>query len=103
MKTLDFNNFVDEELEKIKSILINKTAEYNLEEDRLSFFKRAAEIQHIKTDEALVGMMTKHVISIYDMVKSDKSFPIEKWNEKCIDLINYLLLLLAVEKDCEVK
>ena len=44
-------------------------------------------------------MMTKHTISIYDMVKSKEKFPMEKWEEKCIDEINYLLLLLAVEAD----
>ena len=44
-------------------------------------------------------MLTKHIISIYDMVKTKKDYDIEKWDEKCIDSINYLLLLLALETE----
>jgi len=99
MRTTDFNNLVDRKLEQIKKVLINKTAEYNLDVDRLSVFKRAGELQSKRADEALLGMLTKHIISIYDMVKTGDYYPTEKWDEKCIDAINYLLLLLALEQD----
>ena len=99
MLTKDFNKLVESKLDKVKSILVKKTAEYNLDEDRLSVFKRAGALQSESAEEALLGMLTKHIISIYDMVKSQGDYPIEKWEEKCIDSINYLLLLLALEEE----
>lgn len=96
----EFNKFTEDNLKKISSLLIKKGGEYNLDEsDRLDTFTKAAAIQGITPAEALLGMMTKHTISIYDMVKSGNKYPMEKWEEKCIDEICYLLLLLAVEAD----
>ena len=97
MNITEFNNLIDIKLKQVKAILINKTKEYNLDEDRLSVFKRAGALQSESAEEALLGMLTKHIISIYDMVKSNDDYSIEKWDEKCIDSINYLLLLLALE------
>lgn len=99
MLTNDFNKLVEENLAKVKSILVKKTAEYNLDEDRLSVFKRAGALQSESAEEALLGMLTKHIISIYDMVKSNDSYDLDRWQEKCIDSINYLLLLLALETE----
>lgn len=99
MLTTEFNNLVEQKLNQIRHILIKKTQEYNLDEDRLSVFKKAGILQQENPDEALLGMLTKHIISIYDMVKSHQEYPIEKWDEKCIDSINYFLLLLALETE----
>lgn len=49
--------------------------------------------------EALAGMMAKHTISVYDMCRSGKDYPIELWNEKITDHINYLLLLKAIVEE----
>ena len=99
MRTDEFNNLVESKLEQIKAVLVKKTDEYNLDEDRLSVFKRAGALQNETAEEALLGMLTKHIISIYDMVKTGDDYPLEKWDEKCIDSINYLLLLLALETE----
>ena len=42
-------------------------------------------------------MMTKHIVSIYDMVNSGKKYSNEVWLEKCGDAQNYLMLLAALE------
>lgn len=99
MHSDEFNKIVNQKLQQIQDILVKKTNEYNLDEDRLSVFKSAAILQKETSAEALLGMLTKHIISIYDMVKSCKPYPIEKWDEKCIDAINYFLLLLAIETE----
>ena len=44
-------------------------------------------------------MMAKHTVSIYDMCNSGQKYPIELWNEKITDHINYLLLLRAIIED----
>jgi hypothetical protein len=46
--------------------------------------------------QALAGQMCKHTVSIYAMIEGDADIPMEKWEEKITDHINYLLLLKAV-------
>ena len=99
MTSKDFNELVERHLEQIRAVLVRKTAEYNLDDDRLSVFKRAGALQSETPEEALLGMLTKHIISIYDMVKDGGDYTVERWEEKCIDSINYLLLLLALEQE----
>lgn len=44
-------------------------------------------------------MMSKHTVSVYDMCNSGEDYPIELWEEKITDSINYFLLLsIAVEE-----
>lgn len=47
--------------------------------------------------------MAKHTVSIYDMSRANEAFPLELWDEKITDHINYLILLraLLVEEDEE--
>lgn len=92
----DFNTIVDSLLDTTKNTLIRKTDEYNLDVDRLSCFKRAAAIQQVTSAQALLGMMTKHIVSIYDIVESDTWVTEAMAKEKIGDAINYLCLLYAV-------
>jgi hypothetical protein len=97
MDSNTFNNIVKDQLEKSEATLIKKAAEYASEGDRLHNFKLAALLQEISEKEALSGMMTKHTISVYDIIKSDGPTPSQAYiDEKIGDLINYLLLLKAV-------
>jgi len=99
MNSQDFNNIIDERIEYIKNSLQKKASEYNLDEDRLSVFKRAAAIQHQTPSQALLGMLTKHIVSIYDYVETDGNFTHELASEKIGDAINYLLLLYALNEE----
>lgn len=101
MNSKNFNKLVEDSLDKVRGVLVKKTAEYNLDDDRLSVFKRAGALQKGSPEEALLGMLSKHIISIYDMVLSQDDYGMEKWDEKCIDTINYMILLLALEKEKE--
>lgn len=95
-----FNLLVEEMLNHCYQILYRKGKEYKGGyEDRLSSFKRAAILQGCSTKSALTGMLAKHVVSIYDMCKAKKDFPMEVWEEKLTDAINYLLLLTAIIKE----
>ena len=55
MKTEEFNRIVEEQLEKIRSVLVRKADEYNLETDRLGFFKRSAAFAQETPEQALYG------------------------------------------------
>ena len=92
-----FEHIVEEQFNIVRDVLLFKGKEYKREfEDRLAYFKTAAELSGVSPAEALAGMMIKHTISIYSMVKNSETYCIELWNEKITDHINYLLLLKAL-------
>lgn len=98
-----FNQVLADQLERVNEILGSKAGEYASDKDRLHNFKAAGALQQIPPVGALTSLMAKHTISIYDMVESGKHFPMEKWDEKITDHINYLILLraLLIEQDDE--
>lgn len=80
---------------------MNKAKEYATGGDRLHNFKVAAAVQGISPTAALAGMMAKHTVSVYDMVGSGEDYPMELWEEKIKDSINYLFLLWALLHEVE--
>lgn len=94
MNIKDLNNVIRDQFQLCSDLLVIKGKEYALEEDRLLAFKKAAALEGINYKEALGGMLAKHIVSIYDMLEG--AYPIEKWNEKITDAINYLVLLKAL-------
>jgi hypothetical protein len=87
-----FESILDAQIKRVRDVLVVKAAEYATE-DKLSTFRKAAHIRGVTLVQAISGMMAKHTVSIYDMVESDNPFPIEQWDEKITDHINYLILL----------
>lgn len=95
-----FNESVSKQLEYCKSLLIRKGSEYAPDQsDRLSSFKVAGTLQDISSKEALCGMLAKHVVSVYEMCRTEEQYPLEKWTEKITDTINYMLILKAMVED----
>lgn len=97
MNSKDFEAVLEERLNKCKEVLGVKASEYATS-DRLHNFKVAAVLQHESPIKALGGMMAKHTVSVYDLIEAENSgqaIPIELWDEKIGDHINYLLLLWA--------
>ena len=108
MKTEKFNTVLDNTVSRCIQTLGVKADEYATE-DRLHNFKVAAELQKCTPITALTGMMAKHTVSVYDLIQRHEqgvAVPIEMWDEKIGDSINYLLLLSALiqeELDEELK
>ena len=81
-----------------KDTLLKKHKEYATEDD-FHNFNVAAALQHITPEQALIGMMDKHVVSVHDLVNEHaegRQVTAEKWREKIGDNINYLLILWAM-------
>jgi hypothetical protein len=98
MDQVQFQKVIDEQVAEIGSVLGAKAVEY-ARGDRLSNFKRAAALKKTTPERALEGMMTKHVIAIYDYIddlEAGKVMPLPVWHEKIGDTINYLVLLRAL-------
>lgn len=94
-----FEKVIKQQIKTCEDVLIGKAKEYATDDDRLHNFKNAAGMMSCDPKEALAGMMAKHTISVYDMCRNGKDYPIELWNEKITDHINYLLLLKAVVEE----
>lgn len=106
MITEDFRRVVNEQLETCERILLIKGNEYADNEDRLHNFVVTSELQGVTLEEALGGLMAKHTVSIYDMIKgvgNGKVYPMHVWDEKITDHINYLLLLKAIVTESNQK
>jgi hypothetical protein len=95
MNAKDFETIVNQTLDACKNTLCNKAKEYAVDEDRLHNFKTAAALQGCTVERSLSGMLAKHVVSIFDMCDHG-IYPVDTWQEKIGDAINYLLLLKAV-------
>lgn len=99
MNNADFNKVVDEQLNLCKSLLCKKGEEYDSDtNDRFHSFKVAAKLQGESSMQALAGMLAKHTVSVYDLIK-EGSHDLTIWNEKITDHINYLLLLKGLIMD----
>lgn len=99
MSTEEVNKIITEMLETCTGTLIKKQDEYNLESDRLAFFKAGNELTKLSPERTLYMFMYKHIKSLADMVASEKKYPKALWEEKIQDNLNYLLLLRALLED----
>lgn len=90
-----------EQVHLCADIMKKKTKEYTGDNtDRLGAFKTAAMLQHSTPERALAGMLSKHIVSLYDMCFAEGvSFDMDTWEEKITDSLNYLFLLKAIVKE----
>ena len=97
MTQTEFHLIFEQQVKRCEETLLNKAKEYTGNSpDRLSAFKTAAALQECTPERALAGMMAKHTVSVYDMCNGNEEYSLEKWNEKIVDHINYLLILRAM-------
>lgn len=102
MTSEQFKTILDSRLSSIRSVLGQKAKEYAIG-DRLYNFKRAAEILRQTPQQALAGMLMKHVVSVLDLVEGSIPATEHMINEKIGDAINYMILLEALLKEEEVQ
>lgn len=102
-----FEEVFNDQMKHCADILLAKSKEYAIKnEDRLQHFKRTAGFLKTTPEDALIGMLSKHLISVVDMCRDPEvnNYTLDQWNEKLTDTINYLLLLKAlVVERLEVK
>ena len=103
MNLKQFDKIVTDQLSRSELVLMGteyaEEATDETEVDRLAHFKKAAALQDMTTAQAAFGMLSKHLVSVADMVGSRQSYPLTQWNEKITDSINYLLILRAIVEE----
>lgn len=95
-----FERIIMTQMDRCLQSLNQKGDEYSNSQDRLHNFKIAASFLQTTPAKALLGMLSKHLVSISDMINNpDKEYSEQMWDEKITDSINYLLLLRALIDD----
>jgi len=98
MKQKEFDQVLDNTIDRIRDTLYLKGDEYSVDLDRLKNFEQAASLQNCTPEQALIGYVSKHIVSIVDMVERlpDKDYDQKAWDEKIIDTMCYFTLLRAL-------
>lgn len=105
MKTLteaEFDQIVEDRLNKIGKTLIEKGKEYRRNNDPLHNFRVAAKVNNTTEEKALWGFAVKHYVSFLDMLNDIEKGVLptkEHVDEKIGDLVNYLILTEACIKE----
>jgi len=104
MTPKEFEELFKEITKRNYKTAIAKNQEYATPIDKLHNFKRAANMLQCTPEKALIGMWTKHIISILDIVNkidSDKNIVLTKLmlEEKIGDAMIYLALLEGIIKE----
>jgi hypothetical protein len=94
MDAQEFETIFEAQVDACRKTLVKKAEEYS-PVDRLSNFKVAGTLAGCTPQQALGGMLAKHIVSIYDLIRDDSS-NLDIWNEKLGDALNYLFLLKAL-------
>ena len=96
MNQITFKRLVKARQQHTNATLIVKAEEYSRNKDRLHNFQQAAIMNEQTPEQALWGMLSKHIISIKDMVNDTALgiYPTEaQIDEKLGDVISYMHLL----------
>lgn len=92
-----FEDCIENRIQYIREVLSAKAEEYATGDNRFHNFDVAARILNITPEQALQGMMLKHIVSVFDLVEWADANPdlLTKQiiDEKVGDTINYLILL----------
>ncbi len=99
MTPKDFETLVTRRLNHCQKLLTEKGEEYSRNGDRLWNFHSAAATKGTTPEDALMGMLVKHWVSIMDMVSNPKAVTDKLIDDKLSDNINYSLLLEALFKE----
>lgn len=90
----DFMKLVEQRFEKCRNTLGVKKDEYAKESDAFHNFKMGAGLLGRTPLQVALYYSTKHIVSIRDMIESERPLITQDaWDEKIGDAINYLLLM----------
>lgn len=99
MDIVEFKEVVNMQFTVCRNILKKRAETYAPGEDRLSNFKKAAVLQNVIPENALYGMVTKHIVALGDTIyklECGELVEDDLFEELVTDIINYMLLLRAL-------
>lgn len=91
------DKIMEERIDKTKAILFEKAKQYG-RKGRFGNFDDIAELMEMSPEQALMTLVSKHIVALKDYVLSPDGVPMEQWEEKIGDIICYMCLLEAMVK-----
>ena len=99
MDSRNFDSFVEHTHQQCRKILTDR-AQFYADHDRFRNFKNVERITGTNKYHALQGMFMKHFEAWLNFCeKPPLTTPYDQWEEKIIDMINYLTLCLGMVKE----
>lgn len=95
----DFDILVNKRLAECKKTLTQKTSQYASKKDRLHNFKLGAQLTRQTPDQYALSLATKHIVAIADKLINKEVMSAEFVAEKAGDVINYMLLIEALNQE----
>lgn len=108
LNDITLDKILHEKKNFIEKLLSMKKADYVMDNtDVLRNFKMGSKLQNITSQECLRGYLTKHIISIYDLIddfSNGKKIDKNRLQEKISDSIAYHILLeaLFIEEEFQI-
>lgn len=103
MKEEDLKKIMEKQFERCMVVMLGKSVEYTAgSDDKLEHFRAAAALMGVTPEAALMGMLSKHLVSVADMCMDQRgsgAYGIDRWIEKITDSMNYLFLLKAIVEE----
>jgi hypothetical protein len=99
MEREEFNKLVNRRLAECKRVLTLKAFDYADDEDRLHNFKAGAALNRQTPIQFAWELATKHIIAIADKIANRELMTPEFIKEKMGDVINYMLLIEALNEE----
>lgn len=98
MKKREFEKVFNSTIESCTDTLISRESNYSSNKDRLHNFVSAARLNDQTAEQALWGMVSKHIIALKDGLKRPdiQNVDSSNWDEWTKDIINYMILLRAI-------
>jgi hypothetical protein len=94
------NRIITRTTEELAQTLRDKGLEYaGADGDRLDNFKALALLQHTTPERALLGLVGKHIVALFDFARREETGQLTamaQWQEKTGDIIAYMVLLRAL-------
>lgn len=95
----DFDSLVNSRLSHCKKLLLVKSEDYASKKDRLHNFKLGALLARQTPEQYAQSLMTKHIVAVSDKIANKEVMTPKFVAEKLSDIINYSLLIEALNQE----
>jgi hypothetical protein len=100
MNLFEWSKFLTKLQLSQKNMLQSKRSQYSTEDDVFYNFRDAALLNHETMAKTLWGFVSKHIVTVRKMIDEDDSsgpsHTLEEYEDKVMDIYNYMPLLLAI-------
>ena len=95
----DFDVLVNKRLAECKKVLAGKSGMYASKKDRLHNFKLGGILVRQTPEQYAMELVTKHIVAIFDKLVNKEVMDADFISEKVGDIINYMLLIEALNQE----